>query len=122
MDSEAQVDDRPPRHLLVVDCVVSIILLVVQPVVAIVLFFLAALAGSSSFHQTQSVPQWAVTTVIVLVFAVPLVAAVFTIARMVNDRVLGAVADHGNDNPDGLFPVLVWGIALNPVGAFPLTN
>ncbi|MFL4478414.1 hypothetical protein ACIPUB_09075 [Paeniglutamicibacter sp. ORCA_105] len=87
MDSEAQVDDRPPRHLLVIDCVVSIILLVVQPVVAIVLFFLAALAGSSSFHQTRSVPQWAVTTVIVFVFAVPLVAALFTIARIVNDRI-----------------------------------
>ena len=87
MDSEAQVDDRPSRHLLVIDCVVSIILLVVQPVVAIVLYFLATLAVSSSFYQTRSVPQWAVTTVIVLVFAVPLVAAVFTIARIVNDRI-----------------------------------
>lgn len=87
MDSEAQVDDQPSRHLLVIDCVVSIILLVVQPVVAIVLYFLAALSVSSSFHQTQSVPQWVVTSVIVLVFAVPLVAAVFTIARIVNDRI-----------------------------------
>ncbi|MBV1779733.1 hypothetical protein KRR55_11485 [Paeniglutamicibacter sp. ABSL32-1] len=87
MDSEARVDDRPSRHLLVIDHVASIILLLVQPVVAIVLYFLATLTVSSSFYQTRSVPQWAVATVIVLVFAVPLVAAGFTIARIVNDRI-----------------------------------
>ena len=87
MDSEAEVDDRPSRHLLAIDCVVSIILLVAQPVVAIVLYFLAALAVSSSFYHTQSVPQWVVATVIILLFSVPLVAAFFTIARIVNDRI-----------------------------------
>ena len=88
MDTKARVnapDTRQPPKI--IDRVFSIILLVAQPVVAVANFFFVALTESDWPDGTRSVPHWAATAAILLVFLIPLAAAVVTIVMLAKRRI-----------------------------------
>ena len=83
----AQAEERSARQPSIADRVFSIIFLVAQPFVAVVQYLLVALGASDWMDGTRSIPHWAATTVLALIFLVPLVAAIATIAMLTRRRI-----------------------------------
>ncbi|MCC9196815.1 hypothetical protein QNO08_08650 [Arthrobacter sp. zg-Y820] len=87
MDTETQVDERSARQPSIIDRVFSIVFLVAQPFVAVVQYLIIALGASDWMDGTRSVPHWAATTGIVLVFLIPLAAAAATLVMLAQRRI-----------------------------------
>jgi hypothetical protein len=87
VDTRAQVDERSARKPSIINRVFSIILLVAQPFVAVAQFLIVALGASEWMDGTRSIPQWAATTAYVLIFLIPLAAAIATIVMLAKRRI-----------------------------------
>ncbi|MCY1673497.1 hypothetical protein OVA06_02005 [Pseudarthrobacter sp. SL88] len=84
---KAQVDERSARQPSIIDRVFSIIILVGQPFVAVAQFLIVALGASEWMDGSRSIPQWAATTAYVLIFLIPLAAAIATIVMLAKRRI-----------------------------------
>ncbi len=87
MDTKEQVDKRKAGLPLIIDRVFSTILLVAQPFVAVAQYLLVALGASEWMDGTRSISQGAATTASVLIFLIPLAAAVVTIVMLSKRRI-----------------------------------
>ncbi len=87
MVTTAQVDERRARQPSITDRVFSIIFLVAQPFVAVVQYLIVALGASDWMDGTRSIPHWAATTAIALIFFIPLVAAFATVVMLAQRRI-----------------------------------
>ena len=85
--TKAQVEERSARQPSITDRVFSIIFLVAQPFVAVVQYLIVALGASDWMDGTRSIPHWAATTAIALIFFIPLVAAIATIVMLTRRRI-----------------------------------
>lgn len=84
---KAQVDERRTKNFLIIDRILSIIFLVAQPFVAVSQYLLVALGASEWMNGNQPTPQWAATFVSVLIFLIPLAAAIATIVMLYKRRI-----------------------------------
>ncbi|MFW0774082.1 hypothetical protein ACLRGI_13015 [Paenarthrobacter nitroguajacolicus] len=84
---KALVEERSVRQPSIIDRVFSIILLVLQPFVAVAQFLIVALGASEWMDGSRSIPQWAATTAYVLIFLIPLAAAIATIVMLAKRRI-----------------------------------
>ena len=87
MDTKVQVDKPSATLPLIIDRIFSIVFLVAQPFVAVVQFFLIALGADDWTDGTRSIPHWAATTALALIFFTPLVAAIATVVMLAQRRI-----------------------------------
>ena len=83
----AQADERSVRQPSTVDRVFSIVFLVAQPFVAVAQFLIVALGASQWMDGSRSIPLWAATIAYVLIFLIPLAAAIATIVMLSKRRI-----------------------------------